>query len=161
MLQTLKETYHVAKVTDTDTHATRKTIPVSRICFALNNSKSSRRKKLHSNSHIFRQYATSEPRATLVDTVPVHATAHLCWQSRYRLTGGKRGGDRVGVATSKHVRRRQACTPRPDFSARHASFGAPHAGWRRCRMNDATPAAEIDRKPRLHPHSVKCTPVVF
>ena len=69
MLQTLKETYHVAKVTDTDTHATRKTTPVSRICFALNNSKSSRPKAPFKLAYIFRTYATSEPRATPVATV--------------------------------------------------------------------------------------------
>ena len=102
--------YHVAQVTDIPVNTHANNSPVSRNCFSLNNSTSSRRKKLHSNSHIFRQYATSEPRATLVDTVPVHAMPHLCWQSRYRLTCGKRGGDRGGVATSKHVRKRQVCT---------------------------------------------------
>jgi len=56
----------------------------------------SSRRKAPFKLALFHQYATSEPRATLVDTVPVRATPHLCWQSRYRLTGGKKGGDRMG-----------------------------------------------------------------
>jgi len=99
-----------AKVTDIPVNTHANNSPVNRICFALNNSTSSRRKASFKLAYIFRQYATSEPRATLVDTMPVHATPHMCWQSRYRLTGGKRGGDRVCAATSKYVRRRQACT---------------------------------------------------
>jgi len=70
-------------VADTDTHATRKTtlLNVSRICFALNNSTSSRRKDPFKLAYIPLD-ATSEPRATLVDNVLVHRTPqrpHLCW----------------------------------------------------------------------------------
>jgi len=66
-----------AKVTDIPVNTHANNSPVNRICFALNNSTSSRRKASFKLAYIFRQYATSEPRARL-STLCRFTRRHTC-----------------------------------------------------------------------------------
>jgi len=62
-------------------------------------------------------------------------------------------GAKAGLSRAE-IRSRRSC-------ATACKSVETNAGWPRCRMNDATPSPEIDRKPRLHPYTVKCIPCRF